>query len=641
MLSQRQIEILLEYCNHAGEYYTASWFADHFDVSLRTIQGDMKEIRAELDKETCMELVSKTAKGSTILVKDMDEFSAYVNALYQEMTTVSLTYPVSRITKLLLLLLNAHRAIRFSYIEDKFFISRSTLLNDLKKAEEILEGFHLVLLKGGNRIMLDGMEFNKRRCLQEQDLYLAHVKNDQGVMYVDERQIARIKNVITEVFVEHKYHIMDADFNNLVLFVNIMLWRIGDGFYIQPNELEQVVCEGPDYELAKDLCDRLDHRFFLLITESEVRYLTVYLRSIGNNQDEGTIPPEMDEFIMHALEKLEERFGFPFADNLNLRITLALHTISLSVRIRYDMQMKNDMLDYIRTTFPLGYEIASYFGYLLTQKYGKKVTEDEVALLAVHFYSTLLEENLKKDKARVLIFSSLKNSMSILLKQTILRWFSEDIARIDIAREEDLDPDRLDDYDIFLTTEMGQMYENNLAMFINPFPEKKDYFNLKFNIDGFKDIEDVIDIFKPELFDAVRQTKKTDALELLCHKSSDFYGLSGLEEEVFKREDIGSTFFTKDIAMAHPATPVSSDTFISVLISKKAIEWDSDGNMVNLIMLMHIGKSNPRAFQLWEYMAKIFSDKTLVDQLTLNPTYDNFVRLVSSSLQNSLKEGDY
>ena len=641
MLSQRQIEILLEYCNHAGEYYTASWFADHFDVSLRTIQGDMKEIRAELEKESCMELVSKTSKGSTILVKNNDEFSAYVNALYQDMTTVSLTYPVSRITKLLLLLLNAHRAIRFSYIEEKFFISRSTLLNDLKKIEEILEPFHLVLLKGGNRVMLDGPEFNKRRCLQEQDLYLAHVKNDQGVMYIDERQIARIKNVLTEVFVEHKYHIMDADFNNLVLFVNIMLWRIGDGFYIQPNELEQVVCEGADYELARDLCERLDHRFFLLVTDNEVRYLTVYLRGIGNNQDEGTIPPEMDAFILQALQKLEHRFGFPLADNLNLRITLALHTISLSIRIRYDMQMKNDMLDYIRTTFPLGYEIASYFGYLLCQKYGKRVTEDEIALLAVHFYSSLMEENLKKDKRKVLVFTTLKNSMSVLLKQTLLRWFSDDIARIDFTREDQLDPDLLDDYDIFLSTEKGAMYEQNLAMFINPFPEQKDYFNLKLNIDGFKDIEDVVDIFKSELFTSVRQIEKTQALEMLCDQSSRFYELEGLEEEVFKREDIGSTFFTKDIAMAHPASPVSSDTFISVLISKKAILWDNEGNLVHLVMLMHIGKSNPRAFQLWEYMAKIFSDKKLVDQLTLNPSYENFITLVTGSLQQSLNESEY
>lgn len=81
MLSQRQIEILLEYCKHTGEFFTASHFAEQMDISLRTVQADMRAIRSELENETCMELVSKTSQGSCIIVKDQDEFSAYVNSL--------------------------------------------------------------------------------------------------------------------------------------------------------------------------------------------------------------------------------------------------------------------------------------------------------------------------------------------------------------------------------------------------------------------------------------------------------------------------------------------------------------------------------------------------------------------------------
>lgn len=41
---------------------------------------------------------------------------------------------------------------------------------------------------------------NKRRCLLEQNLYLAHMKNGQGMLYVDERQLVKIKDILTEVF---------------------------------------------------------------------------------------------------------------------------------------------------------------------------------------------------------------------------------------------------------------------------------------------------------------------------------------------------------------------------------------------------------------------------------------------------------
>ena len=136
----------------------------------------MKIIRKELEDETCAQLISKASKGSCIQVEDYDEFSAFVNSLYQQYATESLNYPVSRVNKILLLLLNRHRAVSITEIEDKFYVSRSTILNDLKKVEEVIEKYHLELLRGSNKVMIDGSEIHKRRCLAEQDLYLAHVK---------------------------------------------------------------------------------------------------------------------------------------------------------------------------------------------------------------------------------------------------------------------------------------------------------------------------------------------------------------------------------------------------------------------------------------------------------------------------------
>ena len=641
MLSQRQMEIVLEYCNHPGEYYTASWFADHMGISLRTVQGDMKAIRQELENETSLELVSKTAKGSTVLVKDPDEFSAYVNTMFQTMTTVSLSYPVSRISQLLLLLLNSHRPVSFSDLEEKLFVSRSTLLNDLKKVEETLQTYDLELMRSANRIMIDGDEINKRRCLRAQNLYLAHVKNEQGMLYIDERQIAKIKNTLTEVFVEHKYYIADTDFNNLVLFLNVMIWRIGDGFTIQVGEVKSISQSGKDYRLAVDIFEKIGHRFFLRIPETEIWYLTIYLKGIGNNRDEDTIPPELNAYILETLCAIQENYGFDFTSNLNLRITLALHTLSLLIRLQYDMQVKNDMLDYIRETFPLGYDLAAFYAYRLKQKYGKRVTDDEIALLAIHFYSSLLEERNKKKKARVLVFTSLKSSMQLLLEQTLLRWFSEDIAKIDFINEKDFDPDRIDDYEIFLTTEKGEMFQNNLAMLVNPFPERRDYCNIKLNIDGFQNMEDVLEIFHPELFYHAAKTDRDTILKTLCDGAAELFELEDLHQQVFRREEIGSTYMTKRIAIAHPAVAVSSDTFIGAFVVQKPLVWDEDGNEVNLVLLMHIGKNNPQAFNLWRYIAKIFDDRTLVEHMVEQPSYENLINMVTESLRIGIDNNEF
>ena len=636
MLNQRQIEILLEFCNHSNEYLTAAYFADKLGVSLRTVQGDMKVIRKELEDETSANLISKASKGSCIQVEDHDEFSAFVNSLYQQYTTVSLNYPTSRISKILLLLLNRHRAVPITEMEDHFYVSRSTLLNDLKKVEEILEEFSLELLRSSNKVMIDGSEINKRRCLADQDLYLAHIKNERGMLYIDERQLAKIKNILTETFVEHKYHIMDTDFNNTILFLNIMICRMGDGFYIQPGELDITESLEEEYEISKDIFEKISRKFFIKVTEDEIRYLSVYLRGQGNTRDSDTITQEMDEFILKSLEAIKDNFGVDFTNNINLRITLALHCMSLSIRIKYDMQMKNDMLEYIRETFPLGYDISAYFAFLLQQRYGKKVSEDEMALLAVHFYSSLLEINNRSGKTKILVISSMKNSMTLLLKQTLLRWFSEYISAVDFVNPMDVTEEMLDDYGVYLTTEKEEFFEKGLAMYVDTFPNQHDYMNIKLNIDGFKDIEDVVAMFYPELFCTAKSSKKEEVLKTLCDLAAKHFQVEDLHSQVLQREEIGSTFFSKNIAVPHPMYAVSSDTFVAVYVSKEPILWDSEKNEVHLIMLMHVGKNNNQAFQLWNYFSKIFADKSLVDKLIEDPSYDNFIFQIKEALETGI-----
>lgn len=635
MLNQRQLEILLEFCNHKDEFLKASFFAEKFNVSLRTVQGDMKIIKNELEAESSVELIAKSSKGSCILVKDNDEFTAFVNSLYQQYTMESLNYPTSRLNQILLLLLNRHRAINYYELEEQYFVSRSTLLNDLKKIEQILSKYHLELLRNNNKVMIDGFEIHKRRCLSDQDLYLVQ-NNDQGELYIDERQLSKIKNILTEVFVDYKYHIMDTDFSNTVLLLNIMICRMMDGFYIQSSELTITENLGKSYDIAKSIFDKISKKLFLKVVDEEIMFFALYLNSQGNNHDSDTISEEMSDFVLQSLQHIKGHFGVDFTDSINLRITLALHCMSLKIRVKYDMQTKNDVLEYIRESFPLGYDIGMYFAFLLHQKYGKKVTEYEVSLLALHFYSGLLEINNRTGNLKILVITSLKQSMTLLLKQTLIRWYSEYVSTVDFINTMEMQPSLLDEYDVFLTTEKDDFFEKGLAMYIDPFPTQQDYMNIKLNIDGFKGIDDVIQIFKPELFYCVNHAVKEEVLEKICENAEQTYHLDDLKTPVLQREGIGSTFFSKQIAVPHPLQSISSDTFISACVSKKPIIWDDEGNRVNLIMLLHVGKNNTKAFQLWDYVSKIFADKLLVENLLERPDYKNFITLIKNALEKGI-----
>ena len=637
MINHRQIEILLELCKNSDKFLTASYFSKKLNVSLRTVQGDLKVIKDMLAKEKCGSIISAVSKGTCLHIEDHEEFTAFVNSLYQQQAHVSLSYPSSRVTQIIMYLLDQHRAVSIHSAADTFFVSTSTLHNDLKKVQEILEEYELDLLKNENRILIYGTEINKRRYIVEKHAYMTHTADSSGAAYLDEKQILIIKNLLTEVLIKYKYSMADTEIQNAILMLNIMIKRLQKGFYISPGEVTITDCLDMEEKVSRDVFESLERRFLFNTTDYEVNYFALYLKGKSNCQNTSMITVEMDEFILNGFKEIKNRFGIDFTDNINLRIALALHCVPLSIRIKYNMQLKNNMLDYIKQTFPLGYDIGIYFSLLLEERYGRKLSEAEISLIAVHFYSCLLEVNSKTGTKRILVISSLKNSMTLLLRQTLLKWFSNTISKLDFMNEVDITEVILDEYDIFLTTEKGAMYENGVAMFINMFPNVHDYMNIRLIMDGFKNMEDILQIFSRDLFFVNNGHTKTEVLKKLCDHAGEKFGLESLYEEVIRREGRGSTYFAEGIAVPHPMYAVSSDTFSAVSVITEPMEWDREQNQVRLVVLVCIGKNNPQAFQLWDYIARIFADKSFAGRMAAEPSYENFVTIIRESLKDRIQ----
>lgn len=636
MFNQRQLEVLLELCENRDQYMTASYFAKKQQVSLRTIQNDIKHIKEELASYTCLEFQSVAPKGSRIVVNDLTEFSALKDSLYQQFTNTSMNYQTERINQLLLLLLNQHRAISLYDIENTIYVSRSTLLNDLKRVSDVLHNYNLELMRSSNKVVVDGSEINKRLCLSEENLLIANAsavfagKSDFDPMM-------KIKDILVETFVSFKHTISEVELNNAIILLFVALRRMQDWFFISPTDLEITESLYPEREMAEAVFKRISEEFFIRIPEEEIDYFALYMKGQGNYNTSSVISKEMDEFILNALVDIRTKFGIDLTNDLNLRISLALHCTPLIVRMKYDMQLKNHLVDYIRQTFPQGFDLATYFASCLQRTYHKKVSNEEIAFIAIHLYNALMEQQKSIGTKRVLVISSLRRSENILLRQTLASWFSDQITELAFVTPSEMNEGFLDKYDVFVTTEKGKYYDMGLAFFINQFPDQQDYLNLKLAMDGFESMDDILQIFHRDLFFTFEGASRDDILEKLCQNASAFYNLEGLYEAVMEREKMGSTFFGNSIAAPHPISPVSSETFVSVGVSPENVEWDKDHNQVNLVILVSIGKNNPKAFQLWNYLSKLFADRHFAERLTPTPSYENFVKLLKDTIADNFK----
>lgn len=636
MFNRRQLEIVLELLENPNSYLTASYFAQKQQVSLRTIQNDIKAIKAELVDSSAVEFQSVPPKGSRIVVKDQAEFTAYKEALYQEFSTSSMNYQNERINHLLFLLLKQHRSISYyDYydVENTIFVSRSTLLNDLKRVDAILQKYQLEMMRGSNRIIIDGSEIHKRMCIAEENLVPANTDSasSQDIM-------KRIKDILVETFVSFKHNISEVDLNNMILHLRVAVNRMEDWFFISPSDLEIDQDLYPEREMAEVIFSKLSDAFHLRIPDAEIDYFTLYMKGRGNLTSPAVISPEVDELVLDGLREIRSAFNIDLTNDVNFRISLALHCTPMLIRLKYDMQMSNQLVDYIRQTFPQGFDMATHFAAFLQKKFNKKVKDEEIAFIAIHMYKALNDLQKNSGTKRILVISSLRRSENILIRQTLYKWFEHQIAELYFLPPALMDESYLDKYDTFLTTEKGKYYDMGLAIYINPFPDRHDYLNLKLALDGFESINDILGIFHRDMFEIFRMdTSRDDILSIMCKKSGKYFGLTGLHEAVMERETLGSTFFGNGIAAPHPIFAVSSDTFISIGISPQPVEWDSEGNRVHLVMLVSVGKNNSKAFQIWNYLSKVFAHREFVSELLAEPTYEHFLKLLKDTIAKDFK----
>ncbi len=630
MLNQRQLEIVLEMFESPETLHSTSALAKEKQVSMRTIQTDLKVIREALAAESCISF-SSDRRGNMIRITDAKAFEALREKILLECAEFS-NVQDERINEILLYLLRRHRSVSVYDLETELFISHSTLGSDLKRMREILAENDLEILRSDNRITIEGSEINKRACILERKLM---VSNGTFMPRTPETSQEYIKEILVRKLIEFKQSISEAELSNLIILLYVTMHRIQDDFCIMPYDLQIRENLEPERSLAQAIFNDLKKRFHLRITPEEVDYLSLYFKGQGGYAEQ-VINEEINDFVIESLTAIKNELGLDFTGNLNLRISLALHCTPLFVRVRYGMQLKNPLKDSIRQSYPQGVDVAAFFADRIYRRLRRRVSDDEIAYLAIYFSSALAEIHADVPGSHVLIISAARGSENTLMQQILCRWFPTQIADISFITPAELEknPSAMDSSDVILTTEKNKFYDMGLAFYISPFPGKNDRTNLRLMLDGFKDPDDVLSIFREDMFHVVEDMSKEMILRRVCAQAADIYEIDGLLESVRMREEMRSTYFGNGFAVPHPISPVSSDTFVSVIVSRTPVTWDEEENQANMIFLVGIGKNSLQAFQLWNYLSAVFRDKTFTKKLLADPVYSN----MSSLLRKAFSE---
>ncbi len=626
MLNAREIKMLNDFYDHQSQSLTSNFFVEKYQISTRTVQNDLKKIRQSLNDSKGAKLISKPSVGSKLkIINDKDFQKNFLSKRVHLKAKES-----ERIQELFRLLVNQTSPLSKIQIAEKLYVSNSTLTNDLNKLSAMLEQDNLKITRNSHDgIKIVGAELNIRKCLLKFGIYSSQNNNQE-----EDNTRKEIEKIIVNILIKHHCNISDNLFQNLIVHIEVSIKRIQSGFSLKDAKQKLVHEFHEGYQIANEIFVALEKRFYFKATTGEILNLAIYLQGKSDYVNYDYVSKSVDQFIMQALIEIKDKFKVDFTQEINLRISLALHIMPLITRVEYDIQNDNVMLENIRESFPLAFDMAAYMGLLLQNKIGKKIKESEISYLAIYFNQYLNRNDHFTGSKNLLIITNLKRSEIVLLRERFITWFDKEISSINIVNITEAPGLNINNYDVIFTTNQTKLTDKLGAILISDFPNNEEYPKIKLAIDGFRTKKDLLNLFSKDRFEFKDLNNKDEALNEIISISKNAVNeqKENLDKAVRLREQLGSSFFSNTIAFPHPISPISVSTFVSILLLKKPIQWDEDNNKVDLIILVSIEKNNSKAFQLWNYLSKIIQDKDFVEKLKKKPKFENFIEMFSEIL---------
>lgn len=639
MLTNRQFSIFEEMSLNPGTYFKAIGFTKKYGVSLRSVQNDIIAVKTEMERfSNIFRIVSKVPFGTKINVLEIDAYTPLINNLHKQYQIDSSSEKKERPYKLLSLLLYCKKSISAAECEDYLYISRSTLYSDLKKLEEIVSKYSLEVVRSNSMISIKGLERDKRICLMNVNYVYQPVLPNKLISNIETINVEFLRKTLTAELIEKKYPISDVEFQNVILWLSISIKRIMNCFVLEQGYVQNKAKYSIEKSLAESIFGKISGKYLLDIPQSEIEFLAVYINNHGNLRNTEYITSDMNDFILQSLEKIKESFPTDFTHDVNLRIYLALHCGPLISRAQNNMQIKNEMLDYIKQSFPYAFDVATFFSYLLSQHYSCKIKESETAYLAIYFNKSIVEYSGLKESKKICVITNLQRSEYFLLEQMLYDKFGHNIESIAFINTVQLETVDLDQYDVFFSTENNKATESGLASKISCFPNEKEMNDIRMKIKGFNDMDDITNLFNKDLFYIKDNLSKEDIQNCIVGEAAKMYHLNDLTAETNLREEYGSTYFGNGIAILHPMHLIANDSFIGEVLLKKPIVWDSEGNAVNLVFLVCIQKNNIEAFRGWNQLSPLLFNNQFKERLKDVKCFDDFIRISREYMKDQIFE---
>lgn len=601
-----------------GQIISSNDLATRFNVSSRTIKNDISEINL-LDRNLIISLKQGYKLNESYKESDID---AFLNSLEETQ------YRHMKIAADLLLVEDVTTSLYDVYeLCEKYYISLTTLKRDIKKINDIISIYKVLVKTKGDKLSIEGDEQDIRRVISF--LYSKEITNqekslDNLQLLFPEYQIDTIKQIIDLSCKKFHYYVNGYSMYNLILDIVISIRRIKSSSYTKKSK-EITQKESKEYSIAKYIAKQFEKEFDIVYTEAELLELTAMLMSYILKINFSSVESDdLEEFVGRDCINLSKKLIYSIEPILSadvrshdFYIKFTMHIHNLLIRVDTGYIKKNPLTDNIKIKSSMMFELGVHIANELYKIKKIKITDDEIAYIALHLGGILDEENQKHNKIKVAVVIPKYYDFSDLFIRKIDDNFSAEMNIVGIFEVNQVPEANIEM--IISTIELPiQLRKKVESMILSPLLPKDEIREVKTMVEKVqrkKQADNFIETFKELTSSKLikRNMNFQNATDIIFYLTQFLVEENCVEynfvDEVLKREKLSSTAYDK-IAIPHALEMSAKRTAMVILVNKKEIDWF--GKSVNIVILFCVNKQEISLFRMmFQELIEVLDEKTV------------------------------
>lgn len=606
------------------------YLLDVLKVSSKTISNEIKSLN-ELFGD-CAYIENKNSNYSLFITK-LEEYLKRKRSIYE--ASINFDSSKVRLVYIFKTLVSSDESTLIDDLSFEMIVSRTTLNSDIKKLNDIISSYNLVIKgKTNTGIKVVGLEKDIRIFILENIfnyIYKEDIFDKDDNMFFD------------ETF--EKYKIDKQAKTEFFRYLTVSLDRFANGFYLnfEENQYEELL-KNYAQPFIEEISDYIENKYKINLSTDEIKFLAICFATmrvptkINKIRENLKYTEEYKNLVQEILEVVVYEYGLEF-DTSDIIEEFIYHIYFLMERLKYGVRYNNNMKEKIKEQYPVSYKIAKTASKVINNKYNYIVSEDEISYLAIYFETLLKKIKVQSENLNILLITNSGPAYSKLMVNEI----KSVIVNSQVSAYTTFEKVNYSEFNIIISTEDVQFDTETPVIYQNEILDKVylkkeinflQYVN-KMNNPSIRGMESVLlSSMKEETFFKC-DSKKTYAenIDFMIGKLMEQHLVDDkFLRRIREREKKSSMIFEKNVAFPHTINKLGDDLIIALGVSEKGFMDNEDLKLIFMACVPEGEKNGLILAKTYDELISIIKDEKLVTDIS---KIDNYDLLVNYFIKNT------